>query len=239
MFDRTLTFLPEFLAAMRLTAAASVLAFLLAFIFGIVGALCRRSKIPPLRWLGTVYVELIRNTPVLVQIFIIYFGLPYFGIRFGPFSAGVIALSVNAGAYLTEIMRAGLAAVPKGQIEAAKTLALNRRDAFRFVIFPQAVRFVYPPVVNQFVQIILGSSLLSAVTLHELTYTARVINSQTLQTMQVFTVALVLYLILTNLVGFGADLVGRAVFHPPLQIKASDGTDVGLRQRLRLLARGA
>jgi polar amino acid transport system permease protein len=224
---------------MKLTAAASVLSFVLAFFFGIAGALCRRSTIPPLRWLGTIYVEAIRNTPVLVQIFLVYFGLPYFGIRFGPFTSGVIALSVNAGAYLTEIMRAGLQAVPRGQVEAARSLALSRRDAFRFVIFPQAVRFVYPPVINQFVQIILGSSLLSAVTLHELTYTAKVVNSQTLQTMQVFTVALVLYLLLTNLVGFGADLVGRAVFHPPLRIKERDGTDVGLRRRLALLSRGA
>lgn len=238
-FSQTFNFLPEFFESMQLTAAASVLSFALAFVFGVIGALCRRSTIAPLRWLGAVYVEVIRNTPVLVQIFLIYFGLPSFGIRLGPFSSGVAALSINAGAYLTEIIRAGLQAVPPGQVEAARSLSLNRRDAFRFVVFPQAVRYVYPPVVNQFVQIILGSSLLSAVTLHELTYTAKVINSQTLQTMQVFTVALALYLVLTNLVGFGADLLGRAVFHPPLRIRQSDGTDIGLLRRLSLLARGA
>jgi polar amino acid transport system permease protein len=238
-FSQTFTYLPDFLSGMRLTALASVLSFILAFSFGVAGALCRRSRLLPLRWVGVVYVEVIRNTPVLVQIFLVYFGLPFFGIRLSPFKSGVVALSVNAGAYLTEILRAGLAAVPPGQVEAARSVALNRRDVFRFVVFPQAVRFVYPPVVNQFVQIILGSSLLSAVTLHELTYTAKVVNSQTLQTLQVFTVALVLYLILTNLVGFGADLVGRAVFHPPLRIRQKGGTDVGLLARLRILSRGA
>jgi polar amino acid transport system permease protein len=211
-----LSYAPAFLNGLWLTASMSALAFVCAFVLGVLGALARRSGIRPLRVVGTVYVEAIRNTPVLLQLFMIYFALPEIGIRLGAFEAGVAALGINAGAYLTEIIRAGLQSVPRGQIEAARSVGLQPGDIFRSVVFPQALRYVYPPVVNQAIQVILGSSLVSQIALPELTNTAQTINSHTLLTMHIFTVALVLYLLLSNATAVFADFVGRRAFKPPL-----------------------
>lgn len=207
---------PQWLNGLWLTASMSVVAFVLAFIFGTLGAVARRSRLRPLRFVAAAYVEAIRNTPVLLQLFMIYFALPEIGVRLDAWQAGVVALAVNAGAYLTEIIRAGLQSIPKGQLEAARSLGLAPRDTFRTIVFPQALRNVYPPVVNQFIQLILGSSLVSQIALKELTNTAQTINSQILLTMHIFTVALVLYLVLTNVTAFAADLIGRRAFKPPL-----------------------
>ncbi|MBK3562968.1 amino acid ABC transporter permease [Streptomyces sp. MBT62] len=206
-----------YLDAAWLSLKLSLEAFALAFLLGLVGALARRSRHVVLRAPAAVYVEVIRNTPVLLQMFVAYFALPSAGLRLSPVQAGVLALGVNVGAYLTEIFRAGIQAVPHGQREAARVLALNPPRTFVHVVLPQALRNVYPAVVNQLVQIILGSSLLSAISVPELTGTAMVINSRTLLTVQVFGIAAVLYLVLTNAVVLVAGLVGRVAFKPPLR----------------------
>lgn len=228
---------PQFLNGLWLTASMSVLAFAFAFVLGVLGALARRSRAAPLRWIGTAYVEAIRNTPVLLQLFMIYFALPEFGLRIDAYQAGVVALAINAGAYLTEIIRAGLQSVGKGQLEAARSLGLAPSDTFRNVVFPQALRSVYPPVINQFIQLILGSSLVSQIALKELTNTAQTINSQTLLTMHVFTVALVLYLVLTNATAIIADVVARRAFKPALY-PTRRGSGPSLASRLGQMVRG-
>ncbi|MFI5679352.1 amino acid ABC transporter permease [Streptomyces cellulosae] len=207
---------PTYLSAAWLSLRLSLAAFALAFALGLLGALARRSRYAVLRAPAAVYVEVIRNTPVLLQMFVAYFALPSAGLRLSPVQAGVLALGVNVGAYLTEIFRAGIQAVPSGQREAARVLALSPARAFTHVVLPQALRNVYPAVVNQLVQIILGSSLLSAISVPELTGTSMVINSRTLLTVQVFGIAAVLYLVLTNLVVLVAGLIGRVAFKPPL-----------------------
>lgn len=183
---------------------------------GVLGALARQSGVWPLRLIGAAYVEAIRNTPALVQIFLVYFGLPFFGVHLSAFIAGVLALAVNAGAYLTETIRAGLQSVPPGQFEAARTLGLSRVSVFLHVVLPQAFRVVYPPMVNEFLQVILGSSLLSTIALNEITGVALTLNGLTFETINAFSVALVLYLVLTTAVSLGANLLARAVFRPPL-----------------------
>jgi polar amino acid transport system permease protein len=209
-----------------LTIEVSVVAFVLAFLIGLLGAAGRRSA----RWfpraVAGVFVEAIRNTPVLLQVFVAYFALPSIGLPLSRFEAGVAALAINAGAYLTEVLRAGIEAVPRGQREAGQVLALSPWVSFRHVVMPQALRNVYPAVVNQFVQVILGTSLLSAIALPELTGTAETINSETLLTMQVFAVAMVIYLVLTNVVSVAAALLARVMFRPPLR--------TSVRPRLRL-----
>ncbi|MGP4051952.1 amino acid ABC transporter permease [Streptomyces sp. 2A115] len=207
---------PTYVSAAWLTLKLSLAAFALAFALGLLGALARRSRYVVLRAPAAVYVEVIRNTPVLLQMFVAYFALPSAGLRLSPVQAGVLALGVNVGAYLTEIFRAGIQAVPSGQREAARVLALSPPRTFVHVVLPQALRHVYPAVVNQLVQIILGSSLLSAISVPELTGEAMVINSRTLLTVQVFGIAAVLYLLLTNLVVVVAGVVGRVAFKPPL-----------------------
>lgn len=231
-----LKYWPQLLNGLWLTASMSVIAFALAFVLGVLGALARRSRLAPLRWLGAAYVEVIRNTPVLLQLFMIYFALPELGIRFDAYQAGIAALAINAGAYLTEIIRAGLQSIGKGQLEAARSLGLAPGDTFRSVVFPQALRNVYPPVINQFIQLILGSSLVSQIALKEITNTAQTINSQTLLTMQVFTIALVLYLALSNLTAIGSDIVARRAFKPPLYPTRRRGP--GLTARVAQLVRG-
>ncbi|MGI5454970.1 amino acid ABC transporter permease [Streptomyces sp. CA-249302] len=208
---------PTYLDAAWLSLRLSLEAFVLAFALGLLGALARGSRLRVLRAPAAVYVEVIRNTPVLLQMFVAYFALPSAGLRLSPVEAGVLALGVNVGAYLTEIFRAGIQAVPRGQREAARVLALSPARTFAHVVLPQALRNVYPAVVNQLVQIILGSSLLSAISVPELTGTSMVINSRTLLTVQVFGIAAILYLVLTNAVVVVAGLVGRVAFKPPLR----------------------
>lgn len=214
-----LDYLPNFFSGLAVTAAVSGLAFALALALGVLAAVARQwgSVVP--RAIATTYIEVIRNTPVLVQIFLVYFGLPAFGLRLPAFAAGVLALAVNGGAYLAEIIRAGFRAVPRGQVEAARTLDLGRRQTLLDVVLPQALRLVYPPVVNELVQMILATSLLSTIALNELTGETLIANAITFQTMQVFTAALVLYLVLTGLVSWGARWLGRVAFHPPLDVR--------------------
>jgi polar amino acid transport system permease protein len=206
----------EILDAALLTITVSLTAFALAFVIGVLGALARRSRLWPVRWLVTGYVELFRNTPVLLQVFVAYFALPSVGLPLTGFQAGVLALALNVGAYLTEIVLAGLRSVPRGQLEAAAVLALTPGQTFRRIVFPQALRNVYPAVVNQLLQVILGSSLLSTIAVPELTGTAVVINAATLLTTQIFTVTLVVYLLLTYAVSLLASLFARFAFRPPL-----------------------
>ena len=211
-------YLPMLWHGLALTAETSVLGFLLGMLIGLVGAAARTSPVWVLRFVAGSYVEIIRNTPSLVQIFMIYFGLPSLGIRLSGFEAGTIALGVSGGGYLIEILRSGFQAVPRGQREAAATLGLSRTTTYLRVVAPQALRIVYPPVVSQFIQMILGSSLLSIVALPELTGQAQEINAKTLLTMQIFGIALIAYLLLTNLVALLAGVVGHYVFKPPLRI---------------------
>lgn len=233
---QVLPYLPEFLDGMWLTVRVSVLAFIGSLFLGTIGALARLSPVKILNFIAGIYVEAIRNTPALVQIFIIFFGLPAFGIVLPAFWAGVVALAVNAGAYNTEIIRAGIQAVPKGQLEAARTLGLTRFTTFMRVTFPQAMRTVYPPIINEFIAIILGTSLLSIIGLTELTSTAQIVNSLTFATIGAFSVSLVLYLVLTNLVSYLSVVFARTTFKPPLPGTTRKGR-IGFLAGKKLLVR--
>ena len=205
-----------FLAAAWLTLQVTLLAFVLAVALGLLAALAKASAVAPLRWLSHCYVEFIRNTPVLLQIFIIFFGLPSLGITMSAFTAGVLALGINVGAYLSETFRAGIQSVPKGQLEAAWILGISRRQVFLSVVLPQAARAVWPAIINNLIQLLLGTSLLSAIALPELTGTATVINARTLLYIQTFSVVALVYLLLSNLFSWLGNLVGSRLFHPQL-----------------------
>jgi len=203
-----------FVTGAWVTIWTSTVAFAIGLVLGTLFALARRSRFRVLRLIGTVYVEILRNTPALVQIFIAYFGFASLGFRLPALLAGITALGVNAGAYLAEIIRAGIASVPPGQLEAARTLGLSPVQTFFSVVLPQATRTVFPPVVNQYVETILGSSLLSAISVQELTAEARIVNSITYETLAIFAFAMIFYLILTNLVSFAAAMFSRSFFKP-------------------------
>jgi polar amino acid transport system permease protein len=209
----------DFLRAAWLTLQVTLLAFALSMALGLLTALAGSSRVAVLRWIASIYIEAIRNTPVLLQIFIVFFGLPTLGITLDAFTAGVIALGVNVGAYLAEVFRAGIQSVPRGQLEAASILGMKRSQIFIDVVLPQAARAVYPAIVNNLIQLLLGTSLLSAIALPELSGTATVINSRTLLYVQTFTITLIIYLILGNALSWIAAQIGARVFHPPLEMK--------------------
>ena len=168
---RYVSFLPSFGQAAVVTLEVSICSMLLALAAGLIIAVCRLFGPLPLRALATCYTEFIRGTPVMIQLFFIFYGLPNVGIRLSPFIAGTLALGLNYAAYESENYRAGLEAVPRAQIEGALALGMNRKQALRYVILPQAVRVSLLPMTNDFIALLKDSSLVSTVTLVDLTRT--------------------------------------------------------------------
>jgi polar amino acid transport system substrate-binding protein len=163
------TYLPLLLKGALVTVKISVLAMALAIVCGLALALLRLYCVAPLRWLAGAYIEIIRGTPLLIQLYLIYYGLPNVGIRLNAFVAAVLGLGLNYAAYEAENYRAGIQAVPRGQMEAALSLGMGRWLALRAVILPQAIRIVIPPVTNDFIALFKDSSLVSVITMVELT----------------------------------------------------------------------
>lgn len=165
----------------------------------VVGVLCAWARSQGPVWLRTVagaYVELVRNTPFIVQLFFIFFGLPAAGVRLSPEAASVIAMVVNLGAYATEIIRAGIEATPRGQIEAALSLALTRAQVFVRVVLPPALKKVWPALVSQIIIVMLGSAVCGQIATEELSYAANLIQSRNFRAFESFIVATLLYLLL-------------------------------------------
>ncbi len=192
-----------------LTIVISVSAFALAVTIGILVAGARLSSLRLFRWPAAVYVEFLRNTPVLLQIFMIYYALPSFGVRMSAMAAGILGLGLNVGAYLGEIFRAGVSAVPKGHREAAAALAMTPLQTLIWIIAPVALRAIYPAIGNMFIATVLGSSLLSAIAVPELTGQTNDVSARTFLTIEVYSASAAIYIGMT--VGFSIifGLVGR------------------------------
>jgi len=173
---------------------------LTAMVFGLaVGTVCAAASVyggKVLRGGVRGYVELIRNTPFLVQLFMIFLGLPVLGVRLSPDTAAAVALTVNVGAYASEIIRAGIESVPRGQIEAGTALGLSRYQVFRLVVLKQALVAVYPALSSQFILLMLGTSVVSAIGAEELSATANSIQSRTFRAFEVYFVVTGIYLLL-------------------------------------------
>jgi polar amino acid transport system permease protein len=199
MFDFSGTFArwPDLAWGAATTIWLSVLAMALGLLLGTLGAAARISRHRALRVVPTAYVETIRNTPLLVQIYIIYFGLPAAGIRFTPMVAAVLALGIYTGAYATEILRSGIQSIPKGQLEAARALGLSRWRTLRNVEAGQALAAIYPALMSQFVLLMLATSLVSAISVTDLTATANDIQGLTFRSFEAYLVVAAIYLLLT------------------------------------------
>ncbi len=151
------------------------------------------------RWLGrfvVVYVELIRNTPFIVQLFFIFFGLPALGLKLSETTAAFLAMVINLGAYSTEIIRAGIEAVPKGHIEAGASLAMSKWEVLRHVVLKQAFRKIYPALSSQIIIVMLGSAVVSQISAQDLTYAANFVQSRNFRAFEVYLVVAVIYLLL-------------------------------------------
>ncbi|MGO4676617.1 amino acid ABC transporter permease [Bosea sp. 2YAB26] len=211
-FSGALARWPQFVEGGIYTTALSSMAMALGLAIGIVGAAMRRSRVRPLRVVSAAYVELIRNTPFLVQIYIIYFGMPSVGIRISALTAALISLSVYSGAYITEIVRAGIDSIDKGQIEAARTLGLSPYLTFRHVVLKPAIAAIYPSLTSQFILIMLASSIVSAISVPELTGAANDIQGFTFRSLEAFLIVAGLYIALTAIFHGVFALAGRSAF---------------------------
>lgn len=178
------------------TLHLSVVTMLLGLVIGISGAAARLYGPAPLRSAVAVYVEVIRNTPLLVQLFIVFFGLPSLGIRLSALTAALISLTVNLGAYSTEIVRAGLQAVPKPQIEAGHSLGLSSFQVFRHIVLVPSLKMMFPALASQFILLMLATSVASQISVSELFHAASIIQSRTFRDFEVYTVIGALYLAL-------------------------------------------
>ncbi len=169
LMNRYIGFMPTLGKAAITTLELSIISMIIAIILGLALALTRVYAPKPFSILAIAYIEIIRGTPLLIQLFFIFYALPQIGIKFSPFIAAVIGLGMNYAAYEAENYRAGLFSVPRGQMEAAISLGMSRRSALRHVVIPQALRLVIPPITNDFISLLKDSSLVSVITMVELT----------------------------------------------------------------------
>jgi len=188
--------LPFLLKGALLTVFFSATSEVIGIIIGLVTSMIRVTRIKVLSQLAVVYVDLFRGTPLLMQIIFIYYALPYLGINLPAIVAGIVALSVNSGAYVSEIFRAGIESIDKGQTEAARSLGLSYMQAMRYVVIPQTIKRVLPPLTNEFVALIKDSSLLSVIAIAELMRTAKEMMSWKMNPSSL-TAAAIIYLIIT------------------------------------------
>lgn len=195
---------PILLAGIKLTIGISLLSILIGFFLGLIACLMGMSKFRVFRFLSGAYVWIIRGTPMLVQAFIVFFGVPQVvqlfvsGFKFTPFVAGVITLSLNAGAYLSEIFRGGIQAVDKGQMEAARSLGLSKSRAMIRVVLPQAFKISIPSLVNQFIITIKDTSILSVIGLAEVVNKAKTYVGSTYRFFETYVYVAGLYLVVIS-----------------------------------------
>jgi len=197
-FDVVIKNLPFLLQGIMMSVAVALASMAVGLITGMVAALARLSKNPWLSASAYCYVEFFRTTPMLVQLVWVYYCLPIiFNLSFGPFASSIIALGLNAGAFFSEIFRAGITSIAKGQTEAALALGMTTRQAFRRIILPQAITRMLPPIGSNWISLIKDSSLVSAIALADLMYRGRVLSSITYRPLEILTVTAILYFLLT------------------------------------------
>ncbi|SMP62834.1 amino acid ABC transporter membrane protein, PAAT family [Anoxynatronum buryatiense] len=195
-----------YLTGTRNTIFLAVLAVLFGVMLGLILALMRRSSLKPVKFIAAAYIEFVRGTPLLVQLFIIFYGLPVVtGMRFPDFVAGVIALSLNSAAYVAEIIRAGLQSVDRGQMEAARSLGMPHNMAMRHIIIPQAFKNILPALGNEFIVVIKESAIVSVIGIYDIMRSANIVRGITYRPFEPLIVAALIYFVLTftlsNLLG--------------------------------------
>jgi len=185
---------PLLMRGLAWTAGLTVVAVILGLSLGIACAWARSSGPRALRWIVAGYVELIRNTPFIIQLFFVFFGLPAIGVKLTAEWASIIAMTLNLGAYSTEIVRAGIEATPRGQLEAAASLALTPLQTFTRVVMPPALKRVWPATVSQIVIVMLGSAVCGQIATEELSHAANLIHSRNFRAFEAYIVATLMYL---------------------------------------------
>jgi polar amino acid transport system permease protein len=228
--------MPSLLMGCLGTLGLALAGMALATVIGIGGVMLRDSRIPPVRWLVKAFVELIRNTPFLVQIYFIFFALPLLGeqlgvllhwlsitdkpeniLRLTPTTTAVIALGVNGGAYAIEIIRGGVQSISRGQIEAGLALGLHRAQVFRLIVLKPALRAIYPSLTSQFILLTLTTSIASAIAAYELTSVAQIVESNSFRSFEVYFTVTLLYLVMSWIMTLMFNAISRRYFSYPVK----------------------
>lgn len=208
---------PELLRGCAGTLGLALAGMLLASIIGVGGVVLRDSPHAPVRWAVMAFVEVVRNTPFLVQIYFVFFALPLAGIRIDPTPTAIVALGLNGGAYAIEIIRGGVQAISKGQIEAGLALGLHRMQVFRLIVLKPALRTIFPSLVSQFIMLTLSTSIASAISAYELTSVGQRIESDSFKSFEVYGAVTVLYLLMSTLLLMGFGAIARRFLSYPVK----------------------
>lgn len=209
--DLIAEFLPIFLEGTLVTLAATIVGFIFALIIGGVLLALMKASYGAIRLPAKLFMEFVRSTPLLVQVYFLFFVLPDFGVRMPAFLTGVVALGLHHGAFVSEIYRAGLNAVPKGQWDAAISLNYPRAKAYRYLILPQAIAIVIPALGNTLIAMMKDTPILSAITVTELMFVANDIGAQRFQYTEPVTFAAIIYLVLSLVAAFGVTWLDRSI----------------------------
>lgn len=209
MFNFLSEYYQMYIDATITTLEISLLALLAGLMLGIVICIAKVGTIKIFKLLATVYVEIIRNTPILVQILIIYFALPEIGIKFSPFMSAIIALSLNSAAYVSEIFRAGINSIDKGQMEAGRSLGLSYYQTMKLIILPQAFKNSLPALGNEFISLVKESSIVYFVGVTDIMFAANSIKNATYETFGPYLVAALIYFVITSVLSYAVKGVEK------------------------------
>jgi len=216
-FEPVIAGFPDLLRGCVGTLLLAVSGMAIAMVIGVLGVVLRASAVRPARWLVIGFVELIRNTPFLVQIYFIFFALPLIGVKLTPTPTAIVALGVNGGAYAIEIIRGGVQSIHRGQLEAGLALGLHKADVFRFIVLRPALRAVFPSLTGQFVMLTLTTSIASAISAYELTSVAKLIENSSFRSFEVYGTITFLYLIMSWFIMRLFGLISRRYFSYPVK----------------------
>lgn len=209
--------MPDLLMAALATIGLALAGMSLALVIGVIGVAARASKIRPLRAAVIAFVEVVRNTPFLVQIFFIFFALPMMGVRLNPTITAIIALAINGGAYAIEIIRGGVDSIHKGQVEAGLALGLHKAQVFRLIVLKPALRAIYPSLTSQFIMLTLTTSVCTSIAAYELTSVAQIIESDTFRSFEVYFTITLMYLAISWMMMGLFALISRRFFSYPVR----------------------
>ncbi|MBB3917353.1 polar amino acid transport system permease protein [Rhizobium pisi] len=209
--------MPDLLMAALATIGLALAGMSLALVIGVIGVAARTSNIRPLRAAVIAFVEVVRNTPFLVQIFFIFFALPMMGIRLNPTATAIVALAINGGAYAIEIIRGGVDSIHKGQVEAGLALGLHKAQVFRLIVLKPALRAIYPSLTSQFIMLTLTTSVCTSIAAYELTSVAQIIESDTFRSFEVYFTITLMYLGISWMMMGLFALISRHFFSYPVR----------------------
>lgn len=210
MFSQVLPYLSLFLKGLKLSVYIACVGMFVGTLIGIICAIARTSEVKFVKKIVNVYTEVFRNTPLLIQMYLFFFGLGQFNIQVSPMSSAILALILNNGAYTGVIFETGLKAVDAGQKEAANALGMTAFQTYWHIIIPQAFRIVVPPLTNQFISLFLFSSVASTVSVPELLSQTLHVDSITMRTFEAFIITTVLYLIVTTIISIASSLYEKS-----------------------------